>query len=212
MAERRRWRVGAAVGAGLLALSVALSGCGSDGDAEAAQQEFAGVEHDPYTVDPAPLRDTDGAAYSLVEDTDKPLTLVFFGYTHCPDICPMVMSSVASAMTRLSDEDRSDVDVVFVTTDPSRDDEKTLRGYLDGYDPEFIGLTGDLDTIVQVGKPLAIYVAEGDELASGGYDLGAHSTQVTAIGPDDTSTVLWTQETSSAEFAADIHALLEDYR
>jgi protein SCO1/2 len=195
----------------LLALSLLVAGCGS-GAEEPVQQEFAGIDHEPYVVDPTPLVDTSGAPYSLAEDTDKPLTLVFFGYTHCPDLCPMVMSSLASAVTRLSDEDRADLDVVFVTTDPARDNGEILRKYLDNYNPEFIGLTGELATIVQVAKPLAVYVAEGEQLASGGYDLGAHSTQVTAIGPDDTSTVLWPMETSSAEFAADITALLEDYR
>lgn len=192
----------------LLALGLTLSACGGD----EPQMEFTGVTHDPYPVSSTPLVDTEGQPFSLAEDTDKPLTLVFFGYTHCPDLCPMVMSSLASAMTRLSDEDREDVDVVFVTTDPARDTSEVLRGYLDNYDPGFIGLTGDLQTIVDVASPLAVYVADGTQLASGGYDLGAHSTHVTAIGPDDTSTVLWPMETSSAQFAADVQALLEDYR
>jgi len=201
------------LGAGLAAATLLLTACG--GGAEPAQGEessFSGITHDAYTVDPTPLTDTDGSAYSLVDDTDKPLTLVFFGYTNCPDICPMVMSSVASAVTRLDEADRDDVEVVFVTTDPARDTGPVLRKYLDGYDPSFVGLTGELETIVKVAEPLHIFVAEGEELATGGYDLGAHGTQVSAIGPDDTSTVLWTQDTSSAEFAADIDALLEDYR
>ena len=203
------------LGAGLLAAALLLTGCGGGADQAAdgsGQQRFTGVDHDPYRVDPTPLQSTTGGPYSLVDDTDKPLTLVFFGYSHCPDLCPMVMSSLASAMTRLSDEDRADVDVVFVTTDPARDSVAVLQQYLEHYDPGFIGLTGDLATIVEVAKPLAVYVADGEKLPSGGYDLGAHSTQVTAIGPDDTSTVLWPQETSSAQYAADIHALLEDYR
>lgn len=192
----------------VLALGLALSACGSDEPAI----EFTGITHDPYPVPSTPLTDTDGQSFSLADDTDKPLTLVFFGYTHCPDLCPMVMSSLTSGLTRLSEEDRADVDVVFVTTDPGRDTPEVLRGYLDHYDPGFIGLTGELQTIVGVGEPLAVAVGDGSPLPSGGYDLNAHSTQVTAIGPDDTSTVLWKMDTSSAEFAADIQALLEDYR
>jgi protein SCO1/2 len=189
--------------AALATALLALTGCGGGGDVA-----FSGITHDPYRVPATPLTATDGSSYSLTTDTTKPLTLVFFGYTHCPDICPMVMASLASAMTRLDEEDRAEVDVVFVTTDPARDTEAVLRGYLDHYDPRFIGLTGRLPTIVDVAKPLAVYVSDGTRLPSGGYDLNTHSTQVTAIGADDTSTVLWNMDTSSAQFAADIQAIL----
>jgi protein SCO1/2 len=155
------------------------------------------------------LTDTEGKPFSLTEDTDKRLTLVFFGYTHCPDICQVVMSTLASALTRLDEQDRDRVDVVFVTTDPARDDPQTLRTYLDRFDPSFIGLTGDLDTIVDIGKPLAVAVEQGQRLPSGGYEV-THSTQVTAIDEQDRVPILWTQGTSSAAFADDIHRLLED--
>jgi len=187
------------VAAGLLT----LAGCGGGDDVK-----FSGITHAPYQVPATPLTDADGAAYSLTKDTTKPLTLVFFGYTHCPDICPMVMTNLASAMSRLDDADRRSVDVVFVTTDPARDTPAVLRGYLQHFDPDFVGLTGDLQTIVDVAKPLAVYVSDGTKLPSGGYDLNTHSTQVTAIGSDDTSRVLWNMNTSSAQFAADIQALL----
>ena len=191
--------VAAVLAAGLLA----LAGCGGGADVA-----FSGVTHDPYRVLATPLTDADGSSYSLTKDTTKPLTLVFFGYTHCPDICGMVMSTLASAMTRLDDADRKKVDVVFVTTDPARDTAAVLRGYVGHYDPSFIGVTGDLKTIVDIAKPLAVYVADGVKLPSGGYDLNTHSTQVTAIGSDDTSTVLWDMDTSSAQFAADLQAIL----
>ena len=206
MAEPRRLlSAAAALVAGLL-----LAGCGGGSAAEDGGGYRAGQVHEPYQVDATPLTDTDGAPYSLVDDTDKPLTLVFFGYTSCPDICQVVMANIASALTRLDEADRADVDVVFVTTDPKVDTEQHLRDYLDRYDPSFIGLTGDLDTIAAVGKPLAVYVADGARLPSGGRDLNSHSTQVTAITADDTSPMLWTQDTSSADLAADIHTLLAE--
>jgi protein SCO1/2 len=189
----------------LLALLVTGCSTGSDG-------EFSGIRLDtPYEV-PADvtLTDTDGEAYSLADDTDKPLTLVFFGYTHCPDYCPAVMGSIAASMNRLSDEDRDEVDVVFVTTDPARDDEAALRDYLDRFDSEFVGLTGELTSIVALGDPLAIYVADGKELATGGYDLGGHTTATLAIDENDEAVALWKQGTSAVEYAEDIHALLAE--
>jgi protein SCO1/2 len=194
---------------GLLAALVAaglLAGCG--GDAPAATGGYHGaVLDEQYVVPNTSLTDTDGQPYSLAKDTDKPLTLVFFGYTHCPDICQVVMATLASAMTRLDDSDRERVDVVFVTTDPARDDEQTLRTYLDRFDPSFIGLTGDLQTIADIGKPLAVAVEQGRKLPSGGYEV-VHSTQVTAIDSHDRVPIVWTQGTSAADIADDVHRLL----
>ena len=103
---------------------------------DASEAEFHGTELDPpFEVSSTPLTDTDGQPYSLTADTDKDLTLVFFGYTHCPDICQAVMSNLASAMTRLDDRDRERVDVVFVTTDPARDTEAAIADYLAHFDP-----------------------------------------------------------------------------
>ena len=84
----------------------------------------------PYTASDVALRDTDGskqALDTLTADAGDDLTLVFFGYTHCPDICQIVMADIASALTRLDDEQRERVGMTFVTTDPARDDEETLR-------------------------------------------------------------------------------------
>ena len=185
---------------GLLALLCLLvSACGSDGD----DPEFHGkVLDNPYQVPDTPLTDTEGEPFSLAADTDKRLTLVFFGYTNCPDICPTVMGNIAVAMTRLDAADREQVDVVFVTTDPARDSEQVLRDYLDHLDSTFIGLTGDLDTIADVGDALAIGVDK--------VDPGGHTTATMAVDIADESPVYWDQETSAAQFASDIHSLLEE--
>ena len=188
-----------------------LAACDSSAaDDENGDGYQAGQTHLPYDVPAEPLTDTDNQPYSLVDDTDKDLTLVFFGYSQCPDICQVVMSNLSSAMTRLDDADRDRVDVVFVTTDPARDTPEVLRRYLDAFDPEFVGLTGDLGTIADIGEPLAVHVGQGEKLPSGGRDVSSHSSQVTAITADDTSPLLWTQDTSSADFAADIHTLLNE--
>ena len=189
--------------ASLLGL-VVLAGCGSgapeEGDLSGA------VLTDPYVVPDTELVDTSGEPFSLAADTTERLTLVFFGYTHCPDICQIVMSTLASAMTRLDPAERDDVEVVFVTTDPARDDRRTLRTYLDRFDPGFVGLTGDLDQIAAIGLDLGIAVEKGKRLPSGGYEV-THSTHVVGIDPQDRVPIVWTEGTSAAEFAADVHTL-----
>jgi protein SCO1 len=173
--------------------------------------EFTGARLDqPYSAPTVELTATDGASYSLAHDIDKPMTLVFFGYTHCPDLCPMIMNSIAAGLNRLDDDDREQVDMVFVTTDPARDDEAALRDYLDGYGDGFIGLTGELDDIVAAGEPLHLYVSDGKRLPSGGYDLGGHSTYVLGIDDHAEAVAVWNQETSAVEFANDIHTLLSE--
>jgi protein SCO1/2 len=189
----------------LAALLLTLTSCGSDD----AAGGLHGTELDPpFEVSATPLTDTDGQPYSLTADTDKPLTLVFYGYTHCPDICQTVMSNLASAMTRLDGQDRKRVEVVFVTTDPARDTQEVLKRYLSHFDPEFIGLTGELDTIVAVAKPMGVGITLGEKLPSGGYDV-THGTTITGVDADDEGTVYWSEATSSADFAADIHRLLD---
>lgn len=206
MADRRHRRL---LVAGLVGLAATLlTACG--GSAQSADGELHGTRLDPpFSVSSTPLTDTDGRPFSLTEDTDRPLTLVFFGYTHCPDICQTVMANLSSAMTRLDDADRERVDVVLVTTDPARDTESVLATYLTHFDPDFIGLTGDLDTIVDVAKPLGVGITQGEKLPSGGYEI-THGTTITGIDAADEGFVYWDEQTSSAQFAADIHTLLNE--
>jgi len=183
-----------------------VAGCGDDPEAT-----FTGRVLDrPYDVPDVSLTATDGEAFSIAKDRGEPLTLVFFGYTHCPDICPMVLGSLASGLTKLDDADRDRVEVVVVTTDPARDTAPVLRDYLDGFDPTWEGLTGDLDAIRDLAEPLQVYVDEGEQLPSGGYDVGAHGTSVIGIDDDDQASVYWGQDTSPAQFASDIHTLLNE--
>ncbi|MEO5665121.1 MAG: SCO family protein [Nocardioides sp.] len=202
MADARRW-----LAVGLAA--TLLSGCGSSVGLSANHEMTGTVLDPPFAVADDALVDGSGAPYSLVADTDKKLTLVFFGYIHCPDICGIVMSTMASAMTRLTDGERADVDVTFVTTDPQRDTPELVGDYATNFDPDFIGLTGPIQTIIDVAKPLAIAVEQGDKLPSGGYDV-AHGTQIVAINADDEGIAYWSEDVSSAQLAADLQHLLNE--
>ena len=190
------------------ALLVTLTACG--GGSDEAGEAFHGTRLDPpFEVSSTPLTDTEGQPFSLTEDTDRDLTLVFFGYINCPDVCQVVMSNLSSAMTRLDEADRERVDVVYVTTDPNRDTQEAIAKYLPQFDPDFVGLTGDIKTIIDVAQPLGVGITKGEKLPSGGYDI-THGTTITAIDADDEGTVYWDGNTSSADFAADIHTLLNE--
>ena len=96
---------------------------------------------------------------------------------------------------------------MFVTTDPARDDRRTLRRYLDRFDPSFVGLTGDLRTITRVAAGLKVFVERGERMASGGYEV-AHGTPVIGITGDDRAPIVWTEGTPATDLAEDIAGLL----
>ena len=83
---------------------------------------------DPYAMPDVSLTDTAGQSYNLVSSPSKPVTLLFFGYTNCPDVCIAVLSDIALALQRMEPADRDQIQVVFVTTDPARDKPQADRG------------------------------------------------------------------------------------
>ena len=115
------------------------------------------------------------------------------------------MANIASALTRLDEADRDQVEVVFVTTDPARDDAAALRDYLDRFDPAFIGLTGDLDDDHRRRRAARRRGRAGREAAERRLRGHATAPRSSAIDADDQAPVVWTQDTSAAELAADIH-------
>jgi protein SCO1 len=186
-----------------LLLPVVLAGC-----SKSSAATFSGaVLHRPYHAPATELTDTQGKPFSLAGSTDKRLTLVFFGYTHCPDECPTTMATLASAMLQLDDSDRANVQVVFVTTDPARDTRSVIRHWLDRFDSSFVGLTGPLATIKKVAEQVGVPVARGRRLPSGGYDV-THGTQVLGLDGSNKIPVVWTLGTTAPELAHDIHQLL----
>ena len=215
MAELRRTAVVPAV----LAVLLALSACGGTGEGGNGIVSGVSIEDDdgmqgtvltsPYTWPKGTLTDTQGDEVDLRQALERPLTLVFFGYSMCPDICQAVMADLASAMARLDESERADVDVWFVTTDPTRDDPATLREYLDRFDPEFEGFTGELDDIVDVAEAVHVPVEQGPKLPSGGYEVN-HGTPILGVTPSGEVPILWTEGTSAARLAEDIQKILSD--
>lgn len=189
-----------------VALLGLLAACGGGAD----PAELTGTPLDPpFAVSSTPLVDTAGEAFSLTGDTDKDLTLVFFGYTNCPDICGQVMATLAGTLSRLDDSQKERLDVVFVTTDPARDDETAVADYVEAFDPSIIGLTGDLDDIVEVARSMAMAVDQGKKLPSGGYEV-THGTRVMAIDGADETPMMWDQDVSQAQLARDVTILLDE--
>jgi protein SCO1/2 len=121
---------------------------------------------------PAPplrLTDQDGRPFDLASMRGKPV-LVFFGYTHCPDVCPTNLADVRDAMKLVDQE----VGVVFVTIDPARDDAAAMKQYVDYYQSGYIGLTGTDEEIRTVADAWGVSYAKVESTAAAGYAM-AHT-------------------------------------
>jgi protein SCO1/2 len=202
----------------LLAAALALAGCAAGSTPQPPRGAAAVVDSgpddgwggalldDPYALPELTFTDTGGETYSLAQDPARPVTLVFFGYTHCPDVCNTVLADVASALRRADPAVREATELVFITTDPARDTPEQIRDYLDRFDPAFVGLTAALPTIEAAAADLGVALGGTQELPGGGYEVG-HGAQVIGFGPDRAGRLVWTVGTPVGDLRADITRL-----
>jgi len=109
-------------------------------------------------------------------------TLMFFGYTYCPDICPMTLMHLSKLMKRLSDAERAQLNVVLVSVDPERDKPDNMSQYMDYFNPDFMALTGNPDNMKKLASRLNAFYARVDR-DDGGY-LMDHSANIVLLDPE----------------------------
>lgn len=114
------------------------------------------------------LTDHNGQRRTLADFRGKVVTL-FFGFTHCPDVCPTTLVEMASVMKELG-ADAGRLQVLFVTVDPERDTAEVLRRYVPAFHPSFLGLTGSMEEITRTAKEFKIFFQK-QPLPSGGYTM-----------------------------------------
>ncbi len=163
---------------------------------------------EPLTAPDFTLPDTDGSDFHFRAEAAGFLTFLFFGYTNCPDICPVHMANLAAVLDDLLYEERRRVKVVFVTTDPARDKPEVVRRWLDRFDRTFVGLGGDLDVINEIQAAYRLPPAGGHDPEGGDYLVG-HAAQMMAVSPDGSIRVAYPAGTRQADLAHDLRLLLE---
>jgi protein SCO1/2 len=217
--RRVGWGVTAVLGVVALVLGVAFArsgGSGGDDDGgpkETTADGWHGAELSEAQPRPSfTLTDTAGRPFDFRAQTQGKLTLLFFGYTNCPDACPLQMTTLASA---LAAPKMPKPVVVFVTTDPKRDTPAHLREWLDGYDASFVGLTGTVDQIHAAEKaalvePSMFADSAGQPIpeppADGFYDVG-HAAQILTYGPDDEGRIVYPAGVDRDDWVADLPRL-----
>lgn len=191
-----------------------LAGCGAapqDGARDEGLAEgFRGmVLPRPIPKPDFTLTDTEGEPFDFRAETDGRLTLLFFGYTSCPDVCPVHMANLAAVIDGLPRPLQHRIAVVFVTVDPERDTPERIREWLDAFDPRFIGLRGSRAAVDSILSSLQLPTAVLEEPDADGDYLVGHPSQIIAFTADGVARVLYPFGTRQADWAYDLPRLLE---
>src|SRR5262249_23709331 len=150
------------------------------------------------------LVDQDG---NMVTDADLKgkWSLVYFGFTHCPDACPTALNDIAIALDQLGPK-REAVRAVFITVDPERDTPAALKAYVTAFDAPILALTGTPDEIAQAAKGYRVYYAKHPE-AGGDYSMD-HSSVIYVMDPQGRFTASFTHESAPEQIAERLKKLL----
>lgn len=200
-----------------VAAVAALAACGGPRPEEAAldaqRSPLRGTVLAPSWPKPDfTLTDTNGRPFDFRAETDGLVTLLFFGYTHCPDVCPVHMANIAAVLRDLDYAHRSRIGVVFVTTDPERDTLPRLREWLDRFDTSFVGLRGTAEEVDEIQAalhlPAAVRQPSRPGPLPGAYAVG-HAAQVIAFTADGRARVVYPFGTRQSDWAHDLPKLVE---
>ncbi|MYT22960.1 redoxin domain-containing protein [Streptomyces sp. SID7760] len=206
------------VAALLAAAALTLTACGGETAKPNTVTQIAGgqtkagkatVLDRPFDKPELVLTDTTGKQWNLREQTKGKPTLIYFGYTHCPDVCPLTVSNIAVAKKALPKADQDNLQVVFVTTDPERDTPESLGAWLKSQDPSFTGLTGDFATIQAAARKLGIGI-EAPTKEADGTIVSMHGAQVIAFSPKtDEGYLLYGEGTTVDDYTKDLPKIVK---
>jgi protein SCO1/2 len=183
----------------LLVLVVALAGCGGSGG-QFKNVDITGADY--------------GKDFTLVDHTGRTRTLadfrgkavvMFFGYTHCPDVCPTTMAELKMVKEQLG-QDGGRVQVLFVTVDPERDTQQVLAQYVPAFDPGFIGLRGDSAATAKVAKEFKVFYQKVPGSRPDNYSVD-HTAGSYVFDPQGRLR-LFVRHGNAADLASDLRALL----
>ncbi|OHC67866.1 MAG: photosynthetic protein synthase I [Rhodocyclales bacterium GWA2_65_20] len=183
----------------LLAFAMLLASC-----AEPAKFNATDISGVDWGKDFA-LADGSGQLRHIADFKGKAVVL-FFGYTQCPDVCPTTLSAMRDAL-KLMGPDAARVQVLFATLDPTRDTPQLLAQYVPWFDPSFVGLWGDEQTIAAVAKDFKVFYAKQPGKEPGSYSID-HSAASYAFDPQGQLRLTIRHGEAPERIAADLKLLL----
>lgn len=142
-----------------------------------------------------------------LSDYQGKVVLLYFGYTACPDICPTSLAIIGAALKLLSPEELAQIQPVFISVDPERDQGERLMTYARHFNPGFVGVTGTPAQIQQAAKQYGVYYAKVESNSAMGY-LIDHTSQTYLVSKDGASVTVLPHGSTPAEVAANIRQAL----
>ena len=159
--------------------------------------------------------------FQMTSDLGQPVTaatyrgkvvLLYFGYTHCPDVCPLTLVHLHTVLQKMG-KAADDVRILFVTVDPARDTVPVLHQYVTAFDPRIVGLTGSQDAIAQLAKRYrAFYKPEPAKASSSDNYEVTHSSAIYVFDREGRARLLATPGSSNDEILHDLQILVEQHR
>lgn len=170
--------------------------------------EYKGtVLEPPASLPDFELTDTSGKSFHFYE-TKGDVALVYFGYTYCPDVCPLTLADVKQALTGLK-TGRERVHVIFISVDPQRDTPQVLKRYLAAFDPSFVGLTGDFEKIKEIMKPYGAFAEKESATGSADGYLVSHSARLFVVDPQGQLLLTYSYGFAVDDLRSDLEHLLQ---
>jgi len=216
MIKHRRGRL--LVASAVTVLAAVTAGCASSSSATTAANSDPGlvlINTSPYkgniitpVVKPTgTLTDDLGQPFNVRAETAGIVTLLYFGYTNCPSLCPLTMSNTAVALRMLPAADRAKVRVLFVSVDPGRDTLARLKSWLGNFDPAFIGLRGTLPQVESFEQQTGLPIGPEFKDSAGEFQLD-HATEMFAYSTDNVAHEAFFPSTPPASMANDLKLLV----
>jgi protein SCO1/2 len=156
-----------------------------------------------------------GGPFTLVDQNGRTVTdkdyagryrIVYFGYTHCPDVCPTDLATISQALSLFEKSDpkrAARVQPIFITVDPARDTPAELKEYLRAFHPRLVGLTGTAAQVAAAEKAFVVYAQKGDVQPGGGYAMD-HSRQIVLQDPAGKPLALLADDQGAKAMAAEL--------
>ncbi len=195
----------AGLGVFAILLSVVLAGCTAPWQDD-EYTYFGGTYDPPNEAAPIDLTDQHGNPFTL-DQLDGKVTLVYFGYTYCPDFCPTTLLDIQRVEQALGD-DAADVEVVFVSVDPARDTEQRLQEYMEFFGPDYYALHGTEEQTRDVARAWNIMYAAKEPDENGRY-LVDHTTSLFAVDREGNLALTWAYGTDVDNITSDLQHLLD---
>lgn len=187
-----------------LAAALLLAACGGP------PYSFHGTAYNPVKAAPQLTGLTAGGTTFDLRDLPEKVKLVFFGYTFCPDVCPLTLSNMRTVYDSLPADLQPNVAAVFVSVDPERDTPERLGEYVHAFHPAFYGVHIPPESLEQVKQEYGVFAArrELDSSQSEAGYLVDHSAVVFLIDKDDQLRAVYPSDAAAADIAADVEHLL----